>query len=313
MRRTQGPGPTILSGAVACFTEARRHSIMSETHTDSPTPSIHMDTDLTDKVVLITGASGGLGAEMARAFAREQARVVLHYHARQDAAQALADKLAPADCVALGADLTSESDVASLWKEAEARLGPIEIVVANAGIWVPDDVPIHRMTLDQWNQTVSADLTSVFLCMREFFRGIERHQIMDPAAVLIGSTAAVFGEAGHVDYAAAKAGLVYGFLLSLKNEIARLAPRGRVNAVCPGWTLTPMTEKFAADPDIIRRALQTIPLRKVGQPHDVASAVLFLASSQLAGHISGQMLLVSGGMEGRVLNELDEIDPQKAV
>lgn len=272
-----------------------------------------MDTDLPDKVVLITGASGGLGAEMARAFARERARVVLHYHTRQDAARALADELGTADCVVVGADLTNESEVASLWEEAEAQLGPIEIVVANAGVWVPDDVPIHRMTLQQWNDTVASDLTSAFLCMREFFRGIERHRLVDPAAVLIGSTAAVFGEAGHVDYASAKAGLVYGFLLSLKNEITRLAPRGRVNAVCPGWTLTPMTEKFAADPDIIRRALQTIPLRKVGQPEDVASAVMFLASNQLAGHISGQMMLVSGGMEGRVLNEPNEIDPQKAV
>jgi 3-oxoacyl-[acyl-carrier protein] reductase len=271
-----------------------------------------MDTGLADRVVLVTGASGGLGAEMARAFAREGARVVLHYHSRRQAAQELADQLKPGDCIVVGADLTNEDEVARLWHEVEEQLGPIEIVVANAGIWVPDDIPIHRMTLEQWNRTVANDLTAAFLCMREFFRGIKRHALRDPAAVLIGSTAAVFGEAGHVDYAAAKGGLVYGFLLSLKNEIARLAPRGRVNAICPGWTRTPMTEEFTADPDIVCRALQTIPLRKVGQPPDVASAVLFLASGRLAGHITGQMLMVSGGMEGRVLYDPNEIDPRQA-
>src|SRR5262249_59591029 len=105
-----------------------------------------------------------------------------------------------------------------------------------------EDGPRHQMTLKQWNDTVAVNLTSVFLCAREFFRGIARHRLADPAVVLMGSTAGVFGEAGHADYAAAKAGLTYGLARSLKNEICRLAPRGRVNVVCPGWTLTPLTQ-----------------------------------------------------------------------
>jgi len=267
-----------------------------------------METGLADKVVLVTGASGGLGSQMARVFVREGARVVLHYATRQDAAQALAQELGPGRCAVVGADLTQEQEVARLWNTAETQLGPVEIVVANAGIWEAESVPLHQMTLDQWNRTITIDLTSVFLCMREFLRGIERHRLAEPAAVLVGSTASVFGEAGHADYAAAKSGLVHGLLLSLKNELALLAPRGRVNAVCPGWTLTPMTEQFASDGVVVRRALQTIPLRKVGRPDDVATATVFLASSRLAGHITGQTLLVSGGMEGRVLYGLDEID-----
>lgn len=270
-----------------------------------------MDAGLTGKVALVTGASGGLGSEMVRALAGEGARLVVHYHRRQNAAAQLAEAIAPAEAAVIGADLTCEEAVARLWREAERALGPIEIVVANAGIWLPDEVPIRQMALEQWQRTVATDLTAVFLCMREFFRGIERHGLVDPSAVLIGSTAAVFGEAGHADYAAAKAGLIYGLLLSLKNEITRLAPRGRVNAVCPGWTATPMTEAFMADPQIVRRALQTVPLRKVGRPSDVASAVLFLASSRLAGHITGQVLVTSGGMEGRVLHEADQIDPRQ--
>jgi 3-oxoacyl-[acyl-carrier protein] reductase len=272
-----------------------------------------VDAGLTDKVVLVTGASGGLGVEMARAFAREQARVVIHYHRSREAAMRLADEVEPSQCAVVRADLTNEEEVTALWREAERRLGPVEIVVANAGIWPPDPVPIHRMSLDQWNLTVTTDLTAVFLCVREFFQGIQRHRLNDPAGVLVGSTAGVFGEAGHADYAAAKGGLIYGLLLSLKNEIARLAPRGRVNAVCPGWTVSPMTEQSTRQHDLVRRVLQTVPLRKLGQPADVASAVLFLASSRLAGHISGQMLLTSGGMEGRVLYDPDEIDPHTAI
>ncbi len=266
-----------------------------------------METGLTGKVVLVTGASGGLGSVMVRTFAGEGARVVIHYHNGRDAAMTLAETIAPADRAVIGADLTREEDVVRLFSESEQQLGPVEIMVANAGIWISEPVPIHEMTLEQWDRTLATDLTAVFLCMREFFRGIERHQLTDPAAVLIGSTAAVFGEAGHADYAAAKGGLVYGFLLSLKNEIARLAPRGRVNAVCPGWTASPMTDRFAGQQDAVRRALQTIPLRKVGRPEDVAAAVLFLASGRLSGHTSGEMVMTSGGMEGRVLYEGDEI------
>ena len=168
------------------------------------------------------------------------------------------------------------------------------------------------MTLSRWNQTLAVNLTSVFLCMREFFRGIVRHKVAEPSAVLIGSTAGVFGEAGHADYAAAKAGLTYGLARSLKNEIARLAPRGRVNVVCPGWTVTPLTQRLTSQPEKVRRVLQTIPLRKVGRAHDVAMAVVYLASSHLSGHVTGQVLTVSGGMEGRVLYQDQEIDPEKA-
>ena len=130
--------------------------------------------------------------------------------------------------------------------------------------------------------------------------------------MLIGSTAGLIGEAGHADYAAAKAGVIYGLARSLKNEICRVAPRGRVNVVCPGWTFTPMTKRFATDPAKVQRVLQTIPLRKVGRAHDVAMAVVYLASSHLSGHVTGQVLTVSGGMEGRVLYNPDEIDPKQA-
>src|SRR5436190_4764994 len=154
-----------------------------------------MDTNLTNRVVLVTGASGGIGGEVVRAFVGEGARVVAHFGEHGDRAEALAQQLG-ALCVPLGADLTLEADVERLFAEIEAGLGPVEVLVANAGYWPAEPTPLGKMTLKRWNDTLARNLTSVFLCMREFCRGIERHGLADPAAVLIGSTAAVFGEAG---------------------------------------------------------------------------------------------------------------------
>jgi 3-oxoacyl-[acyl-carrier protein] reductase len=270
-----------------------------------------MDTGLAGRVALVTGASGGIGGEVARAFVAEGARVLAHFHRHRDRAAALAAELGER-CLPLGADLTREAEVERLFEETETRLGPVEVLVANAGVWPPEHVPLEEMTVAQWETTLAANLTSVFLCLRAFCRGIKRHGLAEPAAVLVGSTAGIFGEAGHADYAAAKAGLTYGLTRTLKNEIARLAPRGRVNVVCPGWTVTPMAESFTANPERVRRVLQTIPLRKMARAHDVAAAILYLASARLAGHVSGQVLTVAGGMEGRLLYGPDEVDPAKA-
>jgi NAD(P)-dependent dehydrogenase (short-subunit alcohol dehydrogenase family) len=127
--------------------------------------------------------------------------------------------------------------------------------------------------------------------------------------VLIGSTAAKFGEEGHADYAASKAGLVYGLTRTLKNEIVRLVPAGRVNCVCPGWTLTRMTEDALRSHDNVVPAMQTRAITRVARPEEIASAVVFLSSPTLAGHITGEVITISGGMEGRLLHPRDKIDP----
>src|SRR3954471_12992477 len=130
-----------------------------------------MDTNLSNRVVLVTGASGGIGGEVVRAFVREGARVVAHFAEHGERAEALAHELGAA-CVPLGADLTLEADVERLFAEIEAGLGRVEVLVPNAGHWPDEDVSLEHMTLRRWQETLSVNLPSVFLCAREFFRGI---------------------------------------------------------------------------------------------------------------------------------------------
>jgi len=259
-----------------------------------------MDTGLSGHVVIVTGASGGIGQATARAFAAEGASVVLHYHRHADAAERLERELGDA-ATGMAADLRDENQAESMFDAATGRFGRVDTVVVNAGIWTPEAVPLHAMSLEQWHDTLETDLTSAFLTCRAFLRHLADVPREAASIVLVGSTAAIFGEADHADYAAAKAGMVYGLTRSLKNEIVRLAPRGRVNAVCPGWTDTPMARHGTSDPEAMRRVFATMALDKIATPEDVAWAIVYLASDRLAGHITGAIVPVAGGMEGRLL------------
>jgi len=247
--------------------------------------------------VLVTGASGGIGSACARTFAAEGARVLVHYHRGEARAQELAAELGGAPIAQ--ADLAFESEVERLFEEARAALGRIDICAAVAGRWPSEDVPVWELPLERWEETIRQNLTSTFLVARAFLREVERNG--HGSLVLVGSTAGVFGEAGHADYAAAKSGVTGGLLLSLKNEIARIAPLGRVNAVAPGWTETPMTRGHV-DPAQVDALSRTMALRKVAQPEDVAAQVVVLASDTLSGHVTGQLVVVAGGMEGRTVH-----------
>ena len=241
-----------------------------------------MDLGLAGKRALVTGASGGIGQAVARELAAEGVEVVAHYHRNEAAARTLGG-------LALGADLRDEAQVEALFEQA----GPLDLCVANAGVWPSEDVPVAELPLDRWRSTIDGNLTATFLTARGFARGLAAGP---GALVLIGSTAGRFGEAGHADYAAAKAAIGQGLLLSLKNE---LAP-ARVNVVAPGWTVSPMTE--ASLTDAARRARHRHDAAAQGRAHRGHRARRRVpVSDRAAGHVTGEVVTVAGGMEGRLL------------
>jgi 3-oxoacyl-[acyl-carrier protein] reductase len=257
-----------------------------------------LQTGLEGKGVLVTGASGGIGAACARAFAAEGARVAVHYHRGEERARDVAAALGGAPTFT--ADLTDEIEVERLFREVRAALGRIDVCAAVAGVWPADDEPVWELSLERWERTLRQNATSVFLTARGFLQEVARNG--HGSLVLVGSTAGLVGEAGHADYAAAKSAVTGGLLLSLKNEIVRVAPAGRVNAVAPGWTESPMTRGYV-DPEQMRLISRTMALRKVARAEDVARQVVVLASDELSGHVTGQVITVAGGMEGRVIHD----------
>jgi 3-oxoacyl-[acyl-carrier protein] reductase len=222
----------------------------------------------------------------------------VHYYRGEERAEAVAAEIGGAPICQ--ADLTVEDDVDRLFAIAREELGSVDVCAAVAGVWPAVDLPVWELPLARWEETIRQNLTATFLTARAFLREVARTG--HGSLVLVGSTAGRFGEAGHADYAAAKSAIQGGLLLSLKNEVVRVAPRARVNAVAPGWTESPMTRGLVDD-EAIRRISRTMALRKVAQPEDIAAQVVVLSSDVLSGHVSGELVTVAGGMEGRVVHD----------
>lgn len=245
---------------------------------------------------MVTGGAGGIGAAIVRAFAAEGAAVAVHYNSSRAQAESLADEVGG---VALGADLTSEHEADGLVPAVVEALGGLDVCVANAGAYPADPRPLWELPLERWRKVLDENLTSMFLTSRGFLRHVAGTGT--GSLVLVGSTAGSFGEAGHADYAAAKGAVMTGLLTSLKNEVAVLGGAVRVNAVAPGWTATPKRVEVGIDPSHVERAVSTMALKKLATPEDVASQVVVLASDRLSGHVTGEVVTVAGGMEGRLL------------
>ncbi len=248
-----------------------------------------METGLNSKRVLVTGGSGGIGAACVAAFLAEGAHVTCHYRSGRERAEATGAQ------AVVGADLTVEAEVDRMFDEA----GPFDVCAAVAGVWPAPYVPASELSLERVRETFDANFTATFLTARGFLRQLGERE---GSLVLVGSTAGIFGEAGHADYAAAKSAILFGLLNSLKNEVVRFNPRTRVNAVAPGWTVSAMTERVL-DEELVRRVTRTMPLRKVAVAEDVAAQIVALASPVISGHVTGQIVTVAGGMEGRVLHD----------
>lgn len=265
-----------------------------------------LDAGLQNRHAVITGASGGIGLETTRVFLEEGAKVTATYRTSEMGLVDLQNKWG-GKLTLSRVDVRRESEIEKLFLDAGRNFGRADILVANAGIANPEGKAVHEMSLGQWEDTLAVNLTGSFLCAKHFFANLERHPGDSASMILIGSTAGFFGEAWYCDYSTSKAGL-HGLMMSLKNEIVHLSSKGRVNLVNPGWTVTPMADDALKDHGMVRRILQTVPMRKVASTKDIANTILYLASDRLSGHVSGQTINVAGGMEGRVLFTQDEID-----
>ncbi|KAJ3138763.1 hypothetical protein HK100_012378 [Physocladia obscura] len=260
--------------------------------------------------VLVTGASGGVGIAAARELLQQGARVTLHCNSNTRDAAALCALHTTTARIAV-ADTTDEAAVAALVTAAVAAFGPISTLVVVHGIWPAEDCPVKDLSLARWRNTMAVNLDGAFLFCREYLRQLDASKAAlalaeNIAIVFVGSTAGKFGEAFHADYSASKSALMYGLTLSLKNEIVKIHPKGRVNTVSPGWIRTPMAARALEDPQLLYQALASSPLKKVSEPEDIARAILFLSCSAMSGNITGISLDVNAGMEGRLLNKPED-------
>jgi 3-oxoacyl-[acyl-carrier protein] reductase len=250
---------------------------------------------LEGKVALITGGSRGIGAAAVRAFTTAGARVLFNYQSAKVQADALAKECGEAHCAAVACDLSGLDSAKDLVNEAVQRFGRLDILVANHGIWPPQDTPVDQMTDEQWRGTVAVNLDSVFSLVRHSVAQMKKQIKLGTGKtghiVLVSSTAAQRGEAFHVDYAATK-----GALISMvKGLSTELAGQGiYVNCVAPGWVNTEMSEPALNDPKTRDKIFTTIPLRRVGKPEEIALPILFLCTEH-AGFITGEVFNVNGG------------------
>ena len=238
--------------------------------------------------VLITGSSRGIGAGIAKRFAREGHRVAIHYRERQDLARALMDELKGEGCsvMLVSGDLTVQADAANIAKTVREAFGFVDVLVNNAGVALPTQL-VTDTTLADWNRVLETNVTSMFLLTNAVLP--EMISKKRGAIVNVSSMWGVTGGSCEVAYSASKAAVI-GYTKALAKEVA---PSGvRVNCIAPGFVLTDMTRAFPQE--TIDAICEETPLLRAGTPEDIAAAALFLASED-ASFITGQVLSVDGG------------------
>ena len=249
---------------------------------------------LAGKVALISGGSRGIGAATVRMFTAAGAKVVFSYRRAGRQAEALATECGEAVCHPIASDLNSPEAARSLVAESVRHFGRLDILVANHGVWPVEDVPIERMSDEQWRSTLMINLDAVF--------GLVKHAVAQMKSqgrgkgalghiVLISSTSGQRGEAFHCDYSASKGALI-SMVKGLSTELASAGIY--VNSVAPGWVDTDMSAEALQDAKSGEEIRRTIPMGRVGTPEEIAGPVLFLCS-EYASFIAGEIFNVNGG------------------
>jgi len=215
----------------------------------------------------------------------------------------------------LQGDISDEASISLCMRQACMKNGPINILCANAGITnEASHSDIWDLDVETWDNVYRVNVKGTFLTIKHFLLSAKASQqasgeeLDNLAIVVTGSECGKFGQAGHAEYASGKAGLQYGLVPTVKNEIVRLNAKARINAVAPGWVDTDLIGDRLDDPrELYMESQGTVALKKIAQPSDVAKAVAFLASHRASGHMSGQCLSLDGGMEGRIVWREEEI------
>jgi 3-oxoacyl-[acyl-carrier protein] reductase len=243
---------------------------------------------LEGKVALVTGASRGIGREIALELAREGASVAVNYSGSEAKALAVVDEIKAMgqDAFAIQADVSNSESVNDMAKETIERFGKLDILVNNAGI--TKDNLLMRMKESEWDDVININLKGVFLCTKAVTRQMMKQR--SGRIINISSIVGVSGNPGQANYVAAKSGVI-GLTKTTAKE---LSSRGiTVNAVAPGFITTDMTDKL--NEDVKTEMLKQIPLARFGEPKDIARTVVFLASEDSA-YMTGQTLHIDGGM-----------------
>jgi 3-oxoacyl-[acyl-carrier protein] reductase len=239
------------------------------------------------RTALVTGASQGIGAAVARRLAAQGARLVLAARST-DKLEALAEEIRSSggEALAFSLDISDAEGVMARIKELPAEMAAIDILVNNAGI--TDDNLLVRMSVEQWDRVIRTNLTGAYAVTRAVTRGMMKRRW--GRVICISSVVGLMGNSGQTNYAAAKAGLI-GFSKSLARELA--SRNITVNVIAPGFIATAMTERL---PEAARQELESgIPAKRLGDVEDVAAAVVYLASEE-SGYVTGHVLNVSGGL-----------------
>ena len=253
------------------------------------------------QVAVITGGSRGIGAAAVELFARAGSHVVFSYHRARAAAEKVAERARRhgVEVVPVKADLSKVAAGKRLIDAAIKKFKRVDVLVANAGIWNERDIPIEKLTEQQWDEMLDTNLKSVYSVIRfavphmkkQTKREKGRRARSFPRIIAISSTAGQRGEAFHAHYAASK-GAIISMVKGLSTE---LAPHDiLVNCVAPGWVATDMSKKSLTDAKSKRRVLGAIPVGRAGTPEEIAGPILFLAS-ELATFMTGEIVNVNGG------------------
>lgn len=259
-----------------------------------------MDQKLRGQVAIITGASSGIGAGIAKSLAAAGAAVVVNHPvpATKEAADAVMAEITNAGGAGITyqCDVSKEDEVVKMFGDVVKQFGTVDILINNAGL--QRDSPFNEMTLAQWNFVIGVNLTGQFLCAREAIKEFLRRGIVPEKSkaagkiICISSVHEVIPWGGHANYAASKGGI----MLMMKSIAQEFAPKKiRINSICPGAIQTPINKSAWDTPQALQSLLTLIPYQRIGQPEDIGNTAVWLASDD-ADYITGASIFVDGGM-----------------